>query len=84
MMRVLGHDLHALFPVTGSGDLLETELLQGITQEQAARHLIVDDQNFDFFGDGHYSLPSLRSAAAFRTSSPMEPRGSWVSTAPNS
>ena len=59
-------------------------LLQGVAQEQAARHLIVDDQNFDFFGDGHYSLPSLRSAAAFRTSSPMEPRGSWVSTAPNS
>ena len=44
--------------------------------------LIVDDQNFDFFSEGHYSVPSFRAAVSFSISSPMEPSGSCCSTAP--
>ena len=43
------HDLGPLLAITGNGDLLETKLLQGIAQQEAAGDLIIDDQNFDFF-----------------------------------
>jgi hypothetical protein len=48
-MRLCRHDLGPLLAIAGDGDLLETKLLQGITQQQAAGDLIIDDQNFDFF-----------------------------------
>lgn len=47
-MGLLGHDFHALFAITGGRDLLEAELLQRVTEQQATGDLIVDDQNFDF------------------------------------
>ena len=50
MMGLLLHDLHALLAVTGGSDLLEAELGQRVAEEEATCDLIVDDQNFDFFG----------------------------------
>jgi hypothetical protein len=49
MMGLLCHDLGTLLTITRNRNLLETQLCQGITQQKPAGHLIIDDEDLNFF-----------------------------------
>ena len=57
---------------------LKPSCVSASLSSKPAGHLIVDDQNFDFLRDRHYSVPSFRAAVSFSISSPMPFSGSWL------
>ncbi len=74
VMGLLRHDLGPCSPSPAAVICLNPSCVQRITQQQSRGDLIVHDEDFYFFGQRHYSLPSLRAAVNFKISSPIAVR----------